>query len=250
MSLTREDWHNRFLQQAQWTKGFREFIFPRIGIKEANRILDIGCGTGALMEEITAPNQGLAVGGDLNLGHLRWAMRNSPGGIYFCGDGHSLPFPAQTFQTSLNHFLLLWVEEPIRVVREMKRVTKQDGYVLALAEPDYGGRLDYPPPLDKIKARQISSLKRQGADPKIGRKLKNIFQEAGIQETTIGVFAAQWKTPPSREDWEMEWKILAHDLQVEMLPGDIQNLKKSDWEAWQTGQRTLYIPTFYAWGRV
>ncbi|MFO8037289.1 MAG: methyltransferase domain-containing protein [Anaerolineales bacterium] len=250
MSLTSEEWHQRFLQQAQWTKGFRAYIFPRIGFSRADRILDIGCGTGALMEEWNPRERQALVGGDLNEAFLNLAMRNYPGGTFFCGDAHHLPFPAETFEISFNHYLLLWVEDPVQVVEEMKRVTKSGGVVLALAEPDYGGRIDYPPPLDTIQDRQIASLDAQGADPKRGRKLRRIFHEAGVKEIKTGVFEGQWAAPPDQRDWEMEWKILENDLKELISPEMLNALKEADLDAWRKGHRTLFLPTFYAWGKV
>jgi ubiquinone/menaquinone biosynthesis C-methylase UbiE len=250
MSLTIEEWHQRFLQQAQWTKGFRDYIFPRIGFSSGARILDIGCGTGALMEELNLQERGALVGGDLNIDYLKLAIRNYPEGTYFRGDGHYLPFPPETFQISFNHYLLLWVEDPIRIVKEMRRVTQQEGILLALAEPDYGGRIDYPPPLDTIQDMQMASLEAQGADPNTGRKLRHIFQKAQIRDIKTGVFEGQWKEPPDQEDWELEWKILEHDLKGEISQEKLYALKKTDRDAWRQGHRTLFLPTFYAWGKV
>lgn len=250
MSLTIEEWHQRFLQQAQWTKGFRAYIFPRIGFSHADRILDLGCGTGALMEEWKPRERRSLVGGDINEAYIKMAIRNYPEGIYFCGDAHHLPFPAGTFEISFNHYLLLWVEDPVQVVKEMKRITKSGGVVLALAEPDYGGRLDYPPPLDTLQDKQIASLDAQGADPYMGRKLRQIFQKAQLQDIKTGVFEGQWANPPDQEDWELEWKILEHDLKGQISQEKFKALKEADLDAWQKGYRTLFLPTFYAWGKV
>lgn len=249
MSLTPGEWHKRFLQQARWTKGFREHIFPRIGFSHADRILDIGCGTGALMEELGPRERGAVVGGDLRVDFLKMAIRNYPRGTYFCGDAHALPFPAGTFTISFNHYLLLWVKDPVRVVEEMRRVTKMGGSLLALAEPDYGGRIDHPPPLDKIQAKQIASMEQQGAEPNMGRKLREIFQNAGVKEIHTGVFEGQWKDPPDQDEWELEWKMIENDLRGEMTRQELDDLKEADRDAWQKGTRTLFLPTFYAWGK-
>ncbi len=42
----------------------------------------------------------------------------------------------------------------------MHRVTSNNGYVVAFAEPDYGGRIDYPPEFIKIRDFQIKGLKK------------------------------------------------------------------------------------------
>ena len=64
----------------------------------------------------------------------------------------------------------------------MVRVTHPGGFVLALAEPDYGGRIDYPTELSQIGDWQKNALKQQGANPLMGRELRSIFSHAGINK--------------------------------------------------------------------
>lgn len=249
MPLSPQAWHQRFLAQARWTRGLREHLFPRIGFPDAERVLDIGCGTGALMEDLNPQFDGLWVGVDIQPQRALMAMRNYPRGVFFTADGHHLPFPDRTFDISLNHYTLMWVADPLRVLQELKRVTSQGGFVLALAEPDYGGRIDHPPPLSSIREPQISSLKQQGADPHLGRKLRGLFHKAGLNQVTTGVFQGKWQEPIDQQEWEMEWRVLKEDLQGEMDQEQIQKLKHADRAAWENGTRTLYLPTFYAWGK-
>ncbi|MBA7549686.1 hypothetical protein ES705_42179 [subsurface metagenome] len=42
----------QFKRQAQWTKGFRNNIYRQIGLLNAKRILEVGCGTGVITKEI------------------------------------------------------------------------------------------------------------------------------------------------------------------------------------------------------
>jgi len=68
-----------------------------------------------------------------------------------------------------------------------------------------------------------------------------------------GVLGGQWSGIPTPEDWEMEWNVLEDDLigasNVLVTPEltRLQQLYKSSWEQ---GERVLFVPTFYAWGRV
>jgi len=74
----------------------------------------------------------------------------------------------------------------------MARITRPGGAVLALAEPDYGGRIDYPIKLAQMGKWQIESLRLQGADPLMGRKLATIFNSAGFDSVETGVLGGQW----------------------------------------------------------
>jgi hypothetical protein len=134
------------------------------------------------------------------------------------------------------------------------RVTKPGGAVLALAEPDYGGRIDFPPELAQIGQWQKTALQIQGADPEIGRKLAGIFSNLGLSRVETGVLGGQWTAPPSQEDWESEWSVIQADLQqttrTPVNYESYQTLKRIDKSAWLKGERVLYVPTFYAWGFV
>lgn len=209
--------------------------------------MEVGCGTGVLLSELQSRTQGLSYGVDLDSSSLHHAQEHARGARLAQADGAALPFPGQTFDLALCHFLLLWVSNPEQVLVEMARVTRLGGFVLALAEPDYGGRIDHPDELVILGRWQQDSLEKQGADPRIGRKLAEIFHRAGLNEVEAGVLGGQWRGEPSRPEWELEWAVLESDLnEVERL----SSLRALDWTARERGERVLFVPTFYAWGKV
>lgn len=248
MSLTMEEWHKRYKQQARWTRDLRDTLLPRLDFQALSSILAIGCGTGAVIEDLTERTSGLIYGGDIDIQALSLAMRNAPRGIYFAGDGLQLPFPDNTFDISLTHYYLLWVGDPLQAVQELVRVTRSGGPVLALAEPDYGGRIDHPPPLERIRELQISALHRQGADPCLGRKLQELFHHSGLQNVNTGVFQGHWSGQTEEEKDNLEWQVLKEDLEPYLSPAELERLRKADREARRANRRVLYLPTFYAWG--
>jgi len=247
--LSPGEWHRRYFQQAQWTRDLRRHLYSRAHLESSRRILDVGCGTGVLEAELEGLSSARLFGLDINASNLELAIQNTQRSILVQGDAHQLPFPSHAFDVALCHFLLLWVADPLCVVREIARVTRPGGSVMALAEPDYGGRIDHPAELAALGDQQSDSLRQQGADPLIGRKLAGIFHLAGLLEVETGVLGGQWAGPPSEEAWNIEWKVLENDLNRsdgEAL--DLQNLKELDWAAWRRGDRVLFVPTFYAFG--
>ncbi|MFH2101852.1 MAG: methyltransferase domain-containing protein [Chloroflexota bacterium] len=241
------DWHARFRQQAAWTQPLRQYLYQQTGLANANRVLEVGCGTGALLADL--PTRAAVHGLDLIPGRLAQARTHAPASLLTCGDALHLPFPAGAFALSLCHYLLLWVDDPLVVLKEMKRVTRPGGSVLALAEPDYSQRVDLPETLARLGRLQTESLRRQGADPALGGRLADLFQRSGLTVIESGTLSSGSQKPASTSDWELEWAVLADDLSAVLPAGDIQQLKQLDQQAWERGERVLTVPTYFAWGR-
>jgi len=242
------DWHARFIQQARWTRDLRTHLFKRAGLEGATRVVEVGCGTGAILNDLTC--QAAIHGLDLDASRLSEARLHVPEARLVCGNAQCLPWPAATFDITFCHFLLLWVLDPLQGLREMKRVTRPGGTVLALAEPDYDNRVDRPAPLAPLGRWQAESLRRQGADPGLGRRVADLFQQAGIQLLETGVLRENEDFKPSPAEWEMEWKVMETDLTGLVRRSEIQRMKKLDEQAWHNGERRLYVPTYFAYGLV
>lgn len=250
MALTREEWHRRFQLQAQWTEGLRLYFFDLIKQDAIRAILDIGCGTGALLPDLQILSPGQVYGADLELEYLSLAKEVCPEGSLCGADVHHLPFADDSFDVVLCHFFLMWTGDPQHALLEMGRVAAPQGTVVAFAEPDYGGRIDHPEEFNHLRDFQIEGLSQAGADPMMGRKLRNLFLSSGFSDVEAGVYQGFFPHKLSREELESEWQVLEEDLSG-ILPGrDLQNLKEQDLSACEKGLRLIYVPTFYAWGKV
>ena len=242
------EWHARYLQQARWTESLRAYLFGKVGLAAADRVLEVGCGTGAVLVDFPL-KQGV-FGLDISLPSIREAARNAPDSLLVAGNGLFLPYPEAVFDVVFCHFLLLWTTNPEQVVAEMCRVTRKGGVVLALAEPDYGGRIDYPTELSELGSWQVQSLRKQGAVPEMGRRLAGIFNRAGLKKVETGVIGGEWKRDTLAAEPDLEWQVLVEDLSGMLSPQQIRKLGYQDRDAWKQGERVLYVPTFYAWGMV
>jgi hypothetical protein len=121
--------------------------------------------------------------------------------------------------------------------------------------------VDHPPELAPLGRLQAEALRQQGADPEIGRQLGELFVAAGLQ-ATVGVMAGRWNLPASPGDgfapgggfalgggFEAEWAMRERDLAGLLPPEELRRLRSVDRQALATGQRVLFVPTFYALGR-
>ena len=248
------NWHHRYLQQAAWTRGLRDYLFDKTKLSQTRRVLEVGCGTGAILSTLrtfASSSRTMSLHGlDLDAAALNEAHLHAPTAFLTRGDAHSLPYSSQSFDITYCHFLLLWVNDPLQVLIEMKRVTKSSGYVLAIAEPDYTARTDQPNELTVLGKLQNESLQRQGADISLGARLADLFFRAGINIIETGVIQSRENDAPSSEEWQNEWAVIESDLAESVTKKEIERLKKLDQKARKCGTRVLNVPTHFAWGQV
>lgn len=249
MKLSLQQWCERYRQQASWTRGIRVNLFERARIHSTDRILEVGCGPGVLLDEVYQEYHIPIYGVDIDFNSCAFTKASVSKAKLTVGDGLSLPYHAGSFDIVFSHFLLLWVKNPGRVLKEMVRVVRPGGFVLALAEPDYGGRIDYPITLSNIGKWQSEALKAQGANPQIGRELRSLFSNAKLTQIEVGILSGRWTKNENADDLAREWEIINSDLQnnPEFLLLS-EELKKLDQLSRETQQRILFVPTFYAIG--
>jgi SAM-dependent methyltransferase len=248
MTLSPQEWHSRFYQQAGWTKQIRQYLLARLSLSPSGRILEVGCGTGVITTSLSQDTSSSIFGLDINLAFLRLAHQSNPSACFTAGNAFDLPFPNGIFDAVVCHFFLLWAQQPDQALAEMRRVVRVQGAVVAFAEPDYGGRIDYPDALVELGRLQAGALHRQGADPDMGRKLSGLFHAAGFHDVETGLMGGQWRGQPSPTELDSEWSTLEADLTGLLPTTRLRELRRVDEAAWQNGQRVLFVPTLYAVG--
>jgi SAM-dependent methyltransferase len=246
--MTPEAWHWQFTRQAQWTHASRTHLYRRANLLRAERVLDVGSGTGALTEELAGRTTGHVVGLDVDPAMVAFAQQNGGQAEYRQGDAHDLPFQAAWFDVTVCHFLLLWCRDPHRVAQEMARVTRPGGAVLVCAEPDYGGRIDHPDL--PVRRWQIEALRSEGADPCLGRKLRQVFALPAVRDLDIGLVPGLWDLPTLRREFQSEWSLWERSLADQVPASELARIKAEDWAAIESGERFVFMPVFFAFVRV
>ncbi|QDT13963.1 class I SAM-dependent methyltransferase [Alienimonas californiensis] len=97
---------------------------------EPGRALDVGCGTGTLLERLTTTAATVAVGLDRSAEMLTVARRRLPGTPLARGDAAALPFADASFDAAATNSALHYADDPAGCVRELARVTKPGGTVV------------------------------------------------------------------------------------------------------------------------
>lgn len=247
MNADQQFWQARYHQQVGWTKPVRRYLLKHTCLKHNARILEVGCGCGALLAALRADGYSHLYGLDID----RQALEFIPNDIHAIrADGLSLPFQSHSFHACLCHFYLLWAKDPLSALLEMKRVVRSGGWLLALAEPDYAARVDKPAELESSGKLQTQALINQGANPFIGGRLGELFLQVGLVNMRCGVIETQKSSGRSSTDGDMEWEVLASDLEGLLSADELERLHTIDCLARVEGTRVLYVPVHYACGRV
>ncbi len=111
------------------------------GISRGQRVLDVGCGPGALTTELVARVGPAAVSAvDPSEPFVTAARARHPGVDVRQAPAEQLPFPDQSFDAALAQLVVQFMSDPAAGLAEMKRVTRQDGVVVACVWDHAGGQ--------------------------------------------------------------------------------------------------------------
>jgi ubiquinone/menaquinone biosynthesis C-methylase UbiE len=161
------------------------FFLPYL--KPGMRVLDCGCGSGAIalgLAQVVDP--GSVIGVDVAEVEIqRCRQKAQEAGItnvrFETGNLYALPFPDRSFDAAFAHNVLEHVAEPDRALHEMARVLKPAGSV-GLRDTASRGTLIVPP--DEPLYEWLSLIERtwtaQGGHPHLGRELRGLLYQAGL----------------------------------------------------------------------
>ena len=246
-----QDWHTRYTLQAGWTRDLRRYLCEKAHLAEARSVLEVGCGTGAILLSLPELTSAALHGLDIDYPALHFAHRQtlaSPinGRSQFVnGDAFHLPYASASFDVVCCHYLLLWLKDPIPALGEMRRVLRPGGSLLVFAEPDYGRRIDFPEELAILGEWQSASLRAQGADPHAGRQLSHWLHAAGLEQVVSGVMGGEWTGDFNQAEFNSEWEMIRNDVGQAVPRNPMDELQTIDKNARLAGERVLFVPTFY-----
>jgi ubiquinone/menaquinone biosynthesis C-methylase UbiE len=181
-------------------------LLARIGLRPGQSALDLGCGPSGILDLLSAAVSpgGRAVGVDANPVHTAMAGQYARDlGLanveVVTADARHTSLPPDSFDLVHARTLLVTIPEPAEVVAEMVRLAKPGGWV-AGQEPDIEHALCYPPlpAWDRLREVFIAGFSRSGADLRIGRRLTEVYRQAGLAEIDVVVHAPAYPAGHSR----------------------------------------------------
>lgn len=240
-------WESQYRLQFEWLKETREFLYRKVGMGLHRRVLEVGCSISLISEELSKKIDGMVVGLDKDFDALFNAKRREEGLLLVCGDVYHLPFKKNLFDSVISQFFLLWLKDPLSAMREITKVTIPGGWIISVAEPDYGGRIDFPNSLD-YSSSIIENLLEEGADPFIGRKLEYIFSKSSLNNVQWGLASVPFGVELVEKNFEKAWEFIKK-LPILKTDAEIKELKRKEQRFIKEGKRSYFMPVFYCIGR-
>jgi SAM-dependent methyltransferase len=173
------------------------------GVSGGQRLLDVGCGPGALTTELVARLGPAAVTAvDPSGPFVAAARARHPGVEVLLAPAERLPFPDHAFDAALAQLVVHFMSDPVAGLTEMARVTKRDGVVAACVWDHAGGQ----GPLSVFwqAARELDPGvhdESQLAGAREGH-LMELFEAAGMREIEETTISASLEHPTFDEWWE------------------------------------------------
>jgi SAM-dependent methyltransferase len=116
------------------------------GVQAGQRVVDVGSGPGALTRELVDRLGASAVSAIDPADQFVAALRDRyPGVDAHVGPAEDLPFADGAFDAALAQLVVHFMADPLQGLREMARVTRDDGVVAACVWDNAGGRTPLAP---------------------------------------------------------------------------------------------------------
>jgi SAM-dependent methyltransferase len=173
------------------------------GVSAGQRVLDVGCGPGALTAELVARLGPAAVSAvDPSAPFVDAARARNPEVDVQQASAERLPYPDQAFDAALAQLVVHFMSDPVVGLAEMRRVTRPNGVVAACVWDHAGGQGPLSPlweaahELDpEVKDESQLAGSREG-------DLARLFDAAGLREVEETALSVSVEHPTFEEWWE------------------------------------------------
>ena len=117
---------------ARYVERSTDATLARLSLTATDRVLDIGCGTGALLERLTRSIEPHRLTGvDLTPAMLAVAHDRLPDGVALhTARAEALPFDDHAFDVVISCSVFHFIHDPAAALREIHRVLRPDGRVV------------------------------------------------------------------------------------------------------------------------
>ncbi|MFL6206060.1 MAG: class I SAM-dependent methyltransferase [Acidimicrobiales bacterium] len=185
------------------------YLLPRL--RAGLDLLDVGCGPGTITVDLahrTAPGRVVAIDAAPDaVDAARAAVEVAGVAVELAvGDVYALEHPEASFDVVHAHQVLQHLGEPVRALREMRRVCRPDG-VVAARDSIYRAFSWYPASsaLDRWLEVYCAVAEANGGEPDAGSRLRAWCLEAGFSSVASSATAWCFASDEDRAWWGGLW---------------------------------------------
>jgi ubiquinone/menaquinone biosynthesis C-methylase UbiE len=251
----------RLQRQAEELRASSSTLLDRVGVRPGDSAIDLGCGPRGVLDLLAerAGPEGRVVGLDADPVHVAMARqfaaeRGLRNVAIVAADARRSGLPPDSFDVVHGRTLLVTVPEPAQVLTEMVRLAKPGGWVASL-EPDVECSFCYPPHPAYTRITELfrAGFSRNGADLRIGRRLTELYREAGLRDIGVEAVAGVYRAGNSRRTIVPDLTRSIHPTIVGLGLADQRELDELDRTVRahldDPGTLVLAHLSFLAWGR-
>ena len=167
------------------------------------RVLDVGCGPGALTTELVGRLGPAAVTAvDPSEPFVAAARERHPGVSVERASAEHLPFPDQEFDAALAQLVVHFMADPVAGLREMARVTRKHGFVAACVWDHAGGQGPLSVYWEAARELDPDVIDESELAGSRAGHLTELFEGAGLHEIEETHLAVSVEHPTFEEWWE------------------------------------------------
>ena len=198
-----QTWNSEgYAQHARFVSDLAGEIVVWLAPVRGERILDVGCGDGALTEKLAALGCDM-VGVDPSQSFVDASRARGLDARF--GDARNLPFDGE-FDAVFSNAVLHWVREPEPAARSMRRALKPGGRLAA----EFGGHGNVAAIVTALRAAALL----HGGDIELAApwfyptpdEYAAILRDAGFTVERIGLYARPTPLPTGIEGWLMTFR--------------------------------------------
>ncbi|PHH74907.1 hypothetical protein CDD82_4720 [Ophiocordyceps australis] len=183
------------------------YLIPHV--RPGFTVLDVGCGPGSITLDLARLVPDGHVTGLENVPEPLHAARalateQAVSNVSFClGDIHALPFDNDCFDVVHAHQVLQHVADPVAALREMRRVARSDGGIVACRESAAMTWFPASEPLEAWRRLTTAIAAHKGGNPHPGARIHVWAQQAGFSRDRILKSTDSWcfSSDSEREYW-------------------------------------------------
>ena len=176
-----------------WHRNERPIVLGWLAeVPDVRRVLDAGTGTGTYLADLAAKNLELA-GVDISTRMIDAARRKLGGRARLhVADIRQMPFGPDEFDLALCCRVLSHVQDPRLALSEIRRVTREGGYLLL---SDVDGHHDYACTNARVDGRQVSIATHKHTADELARALDASGFDL-VRSETVTFDRLKWQPPP------------------------------------------------------